>query len=91
MSDGAEFIDREVAKKVMSRFLGYLDADMIERLQIAIQKIPAVYSSEEKAGTWLHEELVPDDVTGHVMAECSNCHATRIVDNYCPNRGAKMR
>lgn len=25
------------------------------------------------------------------LCECSNCHALRIIDNYCPNCGAKMK
>ena len=46
--------------------------------------------SAERTGEWLHEELIPNTVEGHVHGECSACHAVRIVDNYCPNCGAKM-
>ena len=46
--------------------------------------------SAERTGEWLHEELIPNTVEGHVHGECSACHAVRIVDNYCPNCGAIM-
>lgn len=53
--------------------------------------IPAADVVERKKGQWLHEELIPNDVDGHVFGECSVCHAVRIVDNYCPNCGSDMR
>ena len=37
-------------------------------------------------GKWLHHTLID----GHINAECSECHNVRIIDNYCPNCGAKM-
>lgn len=48
------------------------------------------WDAEPIYGEWLHEELIPNTVEGHVHGECSVCHAVRIVDNYCPNCGAKM-
>ena len=41
-------------------------------------------------GRWLHLHLDPDNITGHTKGECSICGKLRIVDNYCPNCGAKM-
>lgn len=42
-------------------------------------------------GKWFHEQLIPNDITGHMHGECSICHAVRIIDNFCPNCGADMR
>jgi hypothetical protein len=39
-----------------------------------------------KVGRWLYFEYVD----GHMYGECSVCHKLRIVDNYCPNCGARM-
>lgn len=41
---------------------------------------------EEKRGTWLHLQ----QIDGHENGECSLCLKVRIIDNYCPNCGAKM-
>ena len=50
----------------------------------------APVTPQPKTGQWLNDELIPNDISGHVHAECSICHKVRIVDNYCPNCGAKM-
>ncbi len=41
-------------------------------------------------GTWLNPTLFPDDITGHMVGECSNCNKVRIIDNYCSNCGEKL-
>lgn len=47
---------------------------------------PAVDAAPVARGEWieLHEE------NGHEVGTCSHCRHVRIVDNYCPNCGAKM-
>lgn len=57
-----------------------------------ILDLPSVTCSEKQngSGEWLHQQLIPDDVTGHMHGECSCCHKVRIVDNYCPNCGCHM-
>ena len=62
--------------------------DFILQAREEIMMLPSV--STEKTGRWLNDELIPNDISGHVHAECSVCHKVRIVDNYCPNCGAKM-
>lgn len=57
-----------------------------EAIDMAIEALSA-----ERTGEWLHEELIPNTVEGHVHGECSACHAVRIVDNYCPNCGTRMK
>jgi len=54
-----------------------------------IEGLPHVTPSQ-KRGQWLHGELIPNDITGHWYAECSECGKMRIVDNYCPHCGSKM-
>ena len=54
-----------------------------------IDSVPAADVVERRTGIWLHEQLLPDNVYGHMVAECSVCHEVRIVDNYCPNCGSK--
>jgi hypothetical protein len=54
-----------------------------------IRDIPSV-TPQPKIGRWINGELIPNDITGHWYAECSECGKVRIVDNYCPNCGAKM-
>lgn len=51
---------------------------------------PSANVAERKTATWLFPHLEPDDVTGHVYAECSNCHKVRIVDDFCPACGSRM-
>ena len=51
-----------------------------------IEDAPAVDAAPVVHGEWieLHEE------NGHEVGTCSHCLHVRIVDNYCPNCGAKM-
>lgn len=47
---------------------------------------PVEYSRVVR-GRWIGEVVIEN---GHTLQECSVCHKLRIVDNYCPNCGAKM-
>ena len=51
-----------------------------------IEDAPAVDAAPVARGEWieLHEE------NGHEVGTCSHCRHVRIVDNYCPNCGAKV-
>ena len=51
-----------------------------------IEDAPVVDAAPVVHGEWieLHEE------NGHEVGTCSYCRHVRIVDNYCPNCGAKM-
>lgn len=59
------------------------------RVHKKVLALPAADVVERRTGKWLHEQLLPDNVYGHMVAECSVCHEVRIVDNYCPNCGSK--
>lgn len=54
----ADLIDRQAAKNEIARFAGYLDDDMILRLQIAVDKLPP-FQLEQK---WIPvTERLPED------------------------------
>ena len=75
----------------------YIDADKIHYINNTdvttrrnIDMTPTEDVVEIKRGWWKYLALEPDDITGHTHGECSICGKRRIVDNYCPNCGAKM-
>ena len=84
----AEYIEREYAVDAVLRV--YYDTPDIylcdEKFEAAIRKIQAADVAPVRHGRWLHHTLID----GHINAECSECHKVRIIDNYCPNCGAKM-
>lgn len=64
--------------------------ELISKFAKRINSLPSIIP-KPKMGEWLHLELIPDDITGHMHGECSMCHKVRIIDNFCPNCGAKMK
>lgn len=58
----------------------------LDRACKRINSAPSIKAAPVRHGRWLelHEE------NGHEMGICSRCHHERIIDNYCPNCGAKM-
>lgn len=93
-------IDRVVNE--IARFKGYLDDDMIYRLQFAIKRLPTVDAEPVKHGRWEQAEVVHDRKDAKIQdwqqAKCSVCGRWQTtpfmyylkLDNYCPNCGAKM-
>ena len=78
----AEYIEREA-------LLEHVEYDNNYRLIIqakAINDAPAADVAPVVHGRWLYHTLID----GHIHAECSECHKVRIIDNFCPNCGAKM-
>ena len=39
---------------------------------------------------WIHKEYIQNNMVIGIVGECSNCGKVRLIDNYCPNCGAKM-
>ena len=86
-------ISRKAAIGEIARWIGYLDADMIMRIQTGLKKLPSV-QSERKKGKW-HKRFYPQVE----MIVCSECQEEFSYDaetgvrdyKYCPNCGAYMR
>lgn len=79
-----EYIEREAA--IESIISEPQDAHYPHWYTVKIKSIPAVDVAPVQHGQWLHSTMI----FGHIHAECSECHKVRIIDNYCPNCGAKM-
>lgn len=78
-----EYIERE---KVLSKAapLAGCFSNMISAYDVIM--LPAADVAPVRHGRWLYHTLID----GHIHAECSECHKIRIIDNFCPNCGAKM-
>ena len=83
-----EYIKKEYAvDAVLDVYCDTPDVDLsCEKFEAAIRKIPTANVAPVRYGRWLYHTLID----GHINAECSECHKVRIIDNYCPNCGAKM-
>lgn len=94
-----EYIERKTAEKVIDRFAGYLDDDMIFRIKYAIRKhIPAAAVAPVKHGHWkkgkgyerpTENGFVHDD---RYFCDCCGwgcCCETKLDFCFCPNCGAK--
>ena len=92
------YIDVEAFFKAMNETLcndaGDHDAEVINHtigeVCNLLLRFPTADVAEVKHGHWKHLALEPYDITGHTYGDCSICGKRRIVDNYCPNCGAKM-
>ena len=51
-----------------------------------MQKIPTIEAKPVKHGRWMNCFEQDGEKAGY----CSECHAIRFVDPYCPNCGAEM-
>lgn len=58
----------------------------LDRACKRINSAPSIKAAPVVHGEWieLHEE------NGYEVGTCSHCYYERIIDNYCPNCGAKM-
>ena len=80
----AEYIKRESAiEAIMS---DPPDAHYQSWYAEKINEIHAANVEPVRHGRWIYHTLID----GHIHAECSECHKIRIIDNFCPNCGAKM-
>ena len=85
-----DIISRQAVKEWLYRWEGYIDKDMIARMQYRVIDIP---SAERKKGEWMRLGEYPDGES----LKCSECGVV-LEDwvmgaffNYCPNCGADMR
>lgn len=80
-------ISRRAAIDEIARWIGYIDEDMILRIQTGLKKVP----SAQRTGRWIFETL--DGTPGYrpTVMFCSKCGRVSIADySYCPNCGARM-
>lgn len=89
----------------LKRFVGYLDADMLYRLEIAVKRLPAADVRPVVRGKWIthpRETWIGVDINGnetqprqYFAYECPFCGFTAGAIgksyNFCPNCGANMR
>ena len=69
----ARYIDADEIKKEHKRFIGYLDEDMIWRLNFVTDKIPTADVVEVKHGHW-----EPWWALGFEAYKCSVCGDTKV-------------
>ena len=92
-----DYIEREDAiKLIFEQFHMYFEVPCLPRdeaiqrqvceVRDKINEIQAADVAPVRHGRWLYHTLID----GHIHAECSECHKIRIIDNFCPNCGAKM-
>lgn len=79
-----DYINRESAIVEIKRFIGYLDEDMVERLRIAINRIPAADVRPVVRSRWI-------EIDDYVL--CANCGTAEHGPNrnFCHDCGADMR
>lgn len=78
-----EYIAREKVLSKAAPVAGCF-SNMISAYDVIM--LPAADVAPVRHGQWLYHTLID----GHIHAECSECHKIRIIDNFCPNCGAKM-
>ena len=80
------YIERESAIKSLlhdsPEQVGYSREDAAD----CIRYMDAADVAPVRNGRWINHTMID----GHIHAECSECHKVRIIDNFCPNCGAKM-
>ena len=98
----AEYIDLKAGLDEIERFIGYLDDDMINRIQIAMKRLPKLNASRAAHGKWVWDKDAIDFGVG--AWRCSECNTissllwNRDKDSpshksgkgFCPNCGAMM-
>ena len=88
-------ISRADAIDEIARWIGYLDDDMIGRIQLGLKRLPSV-QPERKKGKWVHSTVYTDNRgCEFAKCKCSNCgHEEFAISynvthgKYCPNCGS---
>ena len=82
----AEYIERESAIKSLLNDSPEQVRYSREDAADCIRYMDAEDVAPVRHGRWINHTMID----GHIHAECSECHKVRIIDNFCPNCGAKM-
>ena len=89
-----DLISREAVLNEVSRWRGYLDDDMIYRIQIGMKRLPSV-EPERKTGRWIPQDNNKISWTAstavYYYPKCSVCGLCAAYTNFCPHCGADMR
>lgn len=88
-----EYINKIAACNEINRFTGYLDDDMICRLQIALNRIPTADVEPVRHGRWINAYPKKEQNPMFNYGTCSICGFEQNISNklnFCPNCGAKM-
>jgi len=81
-------VDRNLVKKDISRWRGYIDDDMIARMHITIDKLPPA-TSQQKVGSWIPIENEDMEIIGYFCSNCDLPMETEEKTVYCPTCGSK--
>lgn len=89
-----KYIDIEDVCNEISRFDGYLDEDMLWRLNFAIRRLPAADVHPTVRANWISHNnpmFSPFDDTEPHTYQCTACFSFRPHrEKFCPECGAKM-
>ena len=78
----SDTIRRQAAIDEIARWIGYLDDDMIGRIQLGLKRLPSV-EPERKKGEWI--PYLPEGL----RYKCSECESRyEIPWHFCPNCGS---
>lgn len=87
VEDVNDTISRQAVKEWLDKWEGYIDKDMIARMQYRVIDIPS--AQERKKGEWIRLD--------NGSSKCSACGLSledwiqAVFYNYCPNCGAQMK
>lgn len=85
-----EYINKVSACNEMKRFAGYLDDDMIYRLQIALNRIPAADVEPVRHGRWTDENPASFWDPRMRCSACGHVDIPLAKWRFCPMCGAKI-
>ena len=88
-----DLISRQAAIEEIARWIGYIDEDMILRIQTGLKKLPPE-EPERKTGRWILKKTYEDEYGNEQFKYfCSECDAPayEFSQPYCHRCGADMR
>lgn len=77
-------ISRAMAVDEIARWIGYLDDDMISRIQLSLKRLPSAQPKQKK-GKWLPYLSLPEGLR-YKCSECESRYETPW--HFCPNCGS---
>lgn len=87
-NESNELIRKKDAIDEIAKWAGYLDEDMIYRIQLGLKRLPYA-QPKQKTGEWIQRRHPNWDMQVLYCSECDKSNGNEYA-NYCPNCGAKM-